>query len=122
MGEIESRHSAEIIIEPTRSQAELNGLYWGNSPNRPIVYVPSKLERIATKLYRGYKKLEERHDKSFAKFLEKERKWEEYQHKSHYLNGHYLSNCQVRAFRADGYTVWDGKLLKTTPKIRKGLY
>ena len=58
------------IIEPTQSQLNNNGIYWGNKTNKPEIYIPSTFERLKYK----YKILDKKYEKTIIKHIEEDKK------------------------------------------------
>lgn len=114
------------IIEPTRSELKVNGIYPGQSNSEFIVYKsqPNVLDHLKSKVKASYSKFgntwhkwEEKYDKMMLKNLERERKYNELMHKTHYVKGYgYLSNCQLRGLHRAGYSIWNGKVIRTPNK------
>jgi hypothetical protein len=111
-------HSYQLgIIEPTESEVNNNGVYWGDAPSKPIIYIPTRMERIVVKTKKCYDKVKNKYDSEILKALERQRKEYEWGKKTKYIDGYgWVSNGMYNSLQKGGYMIWEGKVIKIPRK------
>lgn len=107
------------IVEPTQSQMNGNGVYWGNQPNRPEIHIPTFCERMKNKvkntykvLDESYKKLDEKYERSMLEYWEKERLGYQLGMKREIRKHGGLTQSYLDFLHKRGYIVKNGKVIR----------